>query len=200
MKVSIKIITALFSIFVTSFSRAEVKPGELQEMLARSSVLRSNDIQFLKEVKNFYDYFHYNLAWLNPQSDTSLNILFGQFGLSKNLGLDEKNYQYRFIADFRLGFAHLNNSRDSILADIRITDAAIHFFSDVVYGNTRPDFRYNGLNYHPDCYNIAFLLYTYLMQNRLNFLLKDIEPSCPEYKAFKGKITDFNLRLHDPNF
>ncbi len=195
-----KIIVFLFGIFITFCCKAEVKTDELQQLLADRSMLQSSNIRFQKEVRNFYNYFHYKLAWINPGSSSALNSLFVSFTSSKNLGLAEKDYQFKFIVDFKTGFLHLNNSRDSMLVDIKITDAAIHFFSDIVDGNTKPVFGYNGLNYNPDCHNIALLLADHLNANKLTFLLKDIEPAFEEYKAFKNKIIEFNARISDPDF
>src|SRR5437867_10258799 len=94
-----KITVFLFTILITFCCNAEVKPEELQQVLEDGSMLQNNNIQFQKEVKNFYNYFHYKLAWINPGNSSALTSLFVSFDSANNLGLEEKDYQYKFITD-----------------------------------------------------------------------------------------------------
>jgi murein L,D-transpeptidase YcbB/YkuD len=190
-----------FTLILKSYCKAqEAHAGTetLQQFV--NDHIRLADVSFSKDVKSFYNYFNYNYAWLVSHNTSGINTLVAFFDSSADLGLNAKNYQYKFITDLRKGVAPLKTARDSIVADIRITDAAIHFFSDVVYGNTRPLLLYNGLNYTPACYNISLLLANYLKNNNLNALLEEVEPSFVEYAAFKNKIVLFNERITEPTF
>ena len=190
-----------FTLILRSYCKAQEAPvgkETLQQFV--NDHIRFTDVSFSKDVKSFYNYFNYNYAWLVSDNRSRLNTLFSFFDSSANLGLNAKDYQNKFITDLGKGVVPLKTAKDSIVADIRITDAVIHFFSDVLYGNTKPLLLYNGLDYTPACYNISLLLADHLKNNNLNTLLKEVEPNFTEYIAFKNKLVQFNERITEPTF
>ena len=100
----------------------------LQQFLNDDSKVKSAALQYPAEVKNFYQFNQYKFAWLNDNSNQQ--ILLQLLRQSPDCGLQEKDYYFSFL---KISLATLN---DSLLAEIRYTDAAIHFFHDLAYGNT----------------------------------------------------------------
>jgi murein L,D-transpeptidase YcbB/YkuD len=77
-------------------------------------------------------------------------------------------------------------ANDSI--DDRYVEAAIHFFSDVIYGNETPAFTFNGLKYAPDCYDIPALVADAIEHDNLPYLLPQIEPRTDAYRQLKDLL------------
>ena len=110
--------------------------------------------------------------------------------LSAGLGLQEKDYQFGYIQWLRNNTNLLKNTTDSLEAEIRITDAAIHFYNDLAYGNAKPALVYNGLDY-PKCKNIQVLLADYISQDLLAQLIAKLSPTLPEITILENKIKWF---------
>lgn len=181
------------------YCKAEITTEDIQQILSNNSLLQSNNIQNQKGVKNFYDYSHYKLVWLN-NDNTPIKKLYSFFGASAYLGLDQKDYRFSFVTDVQNGAARFITAKDSILADIKITDAALHFFSDVVYGNFKPNLGYHGLTYNYSSTDIPQQLALSLDANKFASLLNELEPKVAIYLAFKKKIAEFIERLNDSSF
>lgn len=106
-----------------------------------------------------------------------------------SLGLEEKDYQFSFLKNWQANQAakiHLN----PIETDIRFTDAALHFFTDVKTGSKMPSFDYQGLMYVPDENEIASQLKVHLIAGGLKNFLIELQPRSKEYA----------LALHTLNF
>lgn len=147
------------------------------------------------EVRQFYEAFQHKTAWVHNQS--ALQQLCQYLDSSANLGLQQEDYQFSFINRFRAGKVPVLTTEDSLMADYRFTDAAIHFFRDVMIGNNSPQIGYNGLNYSPEWSVLPSLLATALSSGHFANLLQRTEPVSAEYLALKNKIVQYNLIVND---
>jgi murein L,D-transpeptidase YcbB/YkuD len=152
-------------------------------------------LKYPSQVREFYKYYHYNTAWLI--SDLTRKHLLDYLETAADLGLKKEDYQFSFIQSFRTNSLRLVTSADSVAAELRFTDAAIHFFNDVVNGNHAPAIGYNGLNYQPHCVKIPLLLSSALIRNRFQTFLEEIENRSTEYMALKSKIILHNKIMRD---
>jgi L,D-transpeptidase YcbB len=172
-------VAALFSIQ----SKAQtVSP--LQQFLNNDSKIKSAALKYPAEVKNFYRLGQYKFVWLSDNSNQQ--ILLQLLRRSPEWGLEEKDYHFPFL---KISLPALN---DSLLAEIGYTDAAIHFFHDLAYGNATPPVGYNGLNYFPDCFDNTQLLVSAISKNKLSSFPSFIEPKAPEYISIKKQIQLYN--------
>ena len=178
----------------------QITPERIQDFISGKKYLSKAEVKFSSEVKEFYSRFNYKTAWIQKENLADYNILLNDLKLSDGLGLREKDYQFSYIESLRNGTAQLRNIEDSLEAEIRITDAAIHFYSDIVYGNTKPSLDYYGLNYTPRCKNISALLKEYISKNRLPLLINYLSFSLPEITAMKNKIKWFHTIMANSNF
>ncbi|MGZ5134978.1 MAG: L,D-transpeptidase family protein [Flavitalea sp.] len=169
-------------------------PG-LEKALAEQ--IKQNALSFIygSEVEEFYKNHDHNTAWIT--NDVNRQYLLNYLETAADFGLSKHDYQFNFIESFRANSFRLATSADSIEAEIRFTDAGIHFFNDVVNGNHPPQIGYNGLGYDPDCVNIPLLLSSALVQNRFQGFLHEIEDKSPEYVALKNKIIHYNRIIRD---
>jgi murein L,D-transpeptidase YcbB/YkuD len=157
-----------------------------------------NEIAYPSQVSQFYSTFQNKKAWL--PNEKALWLLWQYIDSAAALGLKKEDYQFNFIQNFRLGKASLNTAEDSMLADRRFTDAAIHFFRDVMVGNSSPQTGYNGLNYSPDWSQLTSLLASALSSGQFEYLLQQTEPQSAEYSALKNKIKEYHqykIQPHD---
>lgn len=166
---------------------SQVKAERLQEFLSQSNPANYN-LQQLKAVKEFYHFNNYNSVWLTGVANKNISLLFNFINTAPLLGLEKEDYQSLLFKNYQQGMLPLSNEKDSILTELKLTDAAIHFFHDVLMGNQAVTISYNGLNYHPSCFNIPQILQAYLTSGHLEQLLSDIESKEPAYVSIKNKL------------
>lgn len=150
------------------------------------------------EINRFYELNNYQPAWIGNASGQQdfLKILH----LSDSLGLNETDYQYQFFKTYQPGQA-FNNLNDSVDAEMHLTDAAIHFFTELKFGNKKPSFGYEGLNYDPTVKNnIAAGLLSSLRSNSLFNFVSDLQPQSKEYYAVVKKLYWFLHVVNEQNF
>lgn len=178
-------------------SHAQVNTEDIQQALMKTD--RADiSLQYPEYVKDFYTAYNHQFAWINKRSN--IQYLLQLLEKAPVFGLEAEDYQFDFIQSFRNNALIPTTHTDSLLAEIRFTDAAIHFFREVAYGARKPAVGYNGLNYSPDCFNIPVLLAAAIAENRLPLLLQDLEPSLAGYFALKRMLFVFNHSVNDSLF
>lgn len=166
---------------------AQLTTEKIKQFLSLENQLSSGTVRNIKEIKELYSILEYRSAWIEDPGEYNRDMFLRILETAGKQGLNEKDYQYGFIQAFRSQPHPLNNLNDSLLAEIRFTDAALSFFHDFVFGNVKPVFSYEGLDYKPDCYNIPFLLAECISNNQL-CLLEKWELPMAEIKLIRKKI------------
>jgi murein L,D-transpeptidase YcbB/YkuD len=192
----IKILLMVIQVFTAIVVIAQVNTEEIQLIVKTSRT--EIPLQYPENIKEFYRLNNYNYAWLNNPVNTK-NLLQVLRSASAE-GLQEEDYQFDLIQSFRNNYFIPPTHRDSLLTEVRLTDAAIHFFRDVAYGNRKPAMGFNGINYSPDCFNIPSLLSIAIATNRLSNLVKDLEPDMAGYQTLKDWLAVFNQSINDSLF
>ncbi|MBK7883188.1 MAG: L,D-transpeptidase family protein [Chitinophagaceae bacterium] len=191
-------VAILVSLLYSLTASAQITPVQLKEFIA-DKYITTADIKYLTEIKEFYARLNYKTAWVQKDNVADREIILTNLQLSAGLGLQEKDYQFRYIQWLRNNTNSLQSTTDSLEAEIRITDAAIHFYNDIAYGNAKPALGYNGLDY-PKCRNIPVLLADYISQNLLALLTAKLSPALPEITILENKIKWFNTIINELNF
>ncbi len=176
-------------VFMIYASSAQVNMGSFFQFVSADSSMQSANLQYPKEVKQFYTKYVSNVVWINNVE--SQKALMDMINKSSELGLEKKDYLFT---------PSYNTLKDSIITELRFADAAIHFCRDVAYGNKAPAFEYNGLKYTPDCINSIDIMVKMLQTNRLYMLITELEPKSKEYIALKEKINQYNKIMSDVAF
>lgn len=180
---------------VCSFTAfTQITPDRLQQYISEYKQIGN------AEIKEFYSRINYKTAWIQKENVTNRDIFFNILKLSAGIGLQESDYQFNYIESFRNTTIRLQSKDDSLEAEVRITDAAIHFYNDITYGNTKPTLGYNGLNYIPGCRNIPALLAEYVSKKLLKLLITYLSPALPEITVMENKISWFHTVISDSNF
>lgn len=166
--------------------------GPLREYL-------DQDLTLVQHVKDFYKAYNFEFAWVNhpDRQQQLLDFIKG----SSSLGLKEADYDPAFLDSLLSDKPYLVTSRDSIIADTRVTGMAFHFFTEVAFGNHIPQLGYNGLSYYPGCQDIPYLLAGALRTDQLAGFLQQIEPKTQEYVALKTMLTTYRQgadSMHTP--
>jgi L,D-transpeptidase YcbB len=175
----------------------------LQQKLAQfinSSAFATVSLQFRHEVKTVYEKNGYKYCWLTGQLDPSLNSLRAFITETPALGLKPEDYQPAVFSRYQHASNAPVSERDSIMAELQYTDAALHFMHDVLTGNAAEQLSYNGQSYTPNCYDLPGLLHIYLTNGRFAHFLTDFEPKDPAYQAVKEQLNQFRLVMLSPNF
>jgi len=189
---------------ITTFWRvelpAQITPYQLQQFISANNHFAPAEIRFVPALKEFYGRLNFTPVWIGKENENSLAHLLDILKQSAGRGLNEKDYQFNFIEGIRTNTIRLQSADDSLEAELRFADAAIHFYNDIAYGNTRVALGYNGLNYVPSCYNIPNLLAAHISGNTLHVLADRLSPALPEIKALENKISSFQLAMADHDF
>lgn len=191
----IKSLLIVIQAFIAITVNAQVNTEDLQLIVKTTRI--DIPLQYPQYVKEFYKINQYNYTWLNNNYNTQ--ILLQLLRSAPDLGLGEENYQFNFIRSFRNNLIPATH-HDSLVTEIRLTDAAIHFFRDVAYGNTKPAIGYSGINYSPDCFNIPVLMAAAIAEKRLLHLVKDLEPDEAGYLTLKNWLIIYNQSINDSLF
>jgi murein L,D-transpeptidase YcbB/YkuD len=166
---------------------AQLSEGMLQQYLLEN-LENKTGINYKEGIKEFYEHIHYQTAWIQQKDTTNLTYLLSNLSLAANWGLNEKDYQYSFISALKKHSVRLQNQPDSLNAEVLFSDAAIHFYSDVAYGNALPSLGYMGIKYKPDCYKIPSILEEYISKKKLNLFDPFLSGSMKEIIALQHKI------------
>jgi L,D-transpeptidase YcbB len=179
---------------------AQITPVQLQQYITENENISRAGIKYADAVKEYYRLINFSPTWINQSAKSNTNILLSHLQLSTGLGLNEKDYQYNFTDAYRKGTVIFKNTVDSVEAELKLTDAAIHFFSEIVYGNSKPAFGYDGLKYKPVCSNIPALLAEHIAQNKLSLLIASLTPPLPEITLLKNKLQKLLAVMGYPGF
>lgn len=149
------------------------------------------------EISQFYQLNNFRYAWVgNKNLDGELLSILSS---ADSFGLNSSDYQFQFLKTYPNQI--LKNLSDSIDADIHLTDAAVHFFTDLKFGNHIPSFAYAGLKYNPSSNNnIPLRLLESLKSESIQDFLFAVQLKTPEYTAMIEKLRLFRRIMDQPAF
>lgn len=169
---------------MTGVANGQIPSSFVEQVLEKELSSKTVSAKYPGQVKEFYQSYGYRTAWMI--NETTRRQLLQHIENAADIGLQREDYQHDFITSFLKAQLALVTAVDSLVADFRFTDAAIHFFHDAAFGSHPPSIGYNGLNYSPDCFSIPLLLASALSSGRFDNFLQEIELKSPEYVAVKG--------------
>lgn len=148
-------------------------------------------------LSQLYAFNDSNFIWINQSKQRE--ELFDLLHLSSSLALNEADYQGAFIQSFRQDQV-LQTKADSVEAELRFSDAALHFFTEIQTGNRRPSFGYTGLKYSPDISSLPAQIASHLRPGGLKALLNELQPRSKEYHNTLQKLNWFRKVVNDDGF
>jgi len=184
MRTLLKLIFIAIGTVFTLVVEAQVTPA----LLKQSDFSGISGSKNAEQVKKLYDRLGYQTIWIEEKNRASRNSLFNLLNLADDYGLNEKDYQYDLIQSLRNNQGKLNSTEDSIKADILLSEAAIHFFTELRSGNAAPQLGYNGLNYKAAPGDIIEKLAVYFSKGKPESAVPEFEPGFREYLATKNKL------------
>src|SRR6185503_8866387 len=129
----------------------------------------------------------YRCVWI--KDNVSQQYLISLLKRSSDYGLTESDYQPGPLTSIETYHLRAANSEDSVIAEVQLTDALVHFLHDIVYGNIAVQPGYNGLNYFPGCLDTSTLLADAVRSEQLFLLPGSIEQKTNEYDSLKRMIS-----------
>jgi murein L,D-transpeptidase YcbB/YkuD len=184
--------------FLSTVTAAQINPLILEQFINKEASFNSISFQYPAETKTFYKKQGHHSVWTG--NDLLIAELLNLLKQSTSLGLNEKDYQPVLIASLSTKTYRVDDISDSIVMELRLTDAAIHFIHDILYGNMTPAVGYNGLNYSPACADIPSILQSAISNRQLLSLPAAIEQRTPEYIAIREKIIRYSRMISDSTF
>ncbi len=167
---------------------AQVTPGKIDEAINSKKQAETSRFSNWQNLTGLYDQTSDSSLWINASGERNRTTLIQLLDRSEDLGLDKKDYQYAFIRSFSERPPSLANIDDSIEAELKFSDAALHFFSDLAYGNISPAFGYDGLNFSPGSYDMPALIAKYAAINQLSEFFDQLTNSLPQITAIGKKL------------
>lgn len=184
------------------FNGLLAQPGGnyLQSIIQDKKALAKAGIQYPGLVREFYLSNGYKPAWINEEGRLQREALINLLSLSDELGLNESDYQFGFVRSYRKGELKLLSTNDSVNTELLFTDAALHFFCDVAFGNKPPALGYDGLHFNQPFSEIPVLLNQHLQNKELLLLPGKLSEGLPEIKIVLHKLQQLQKRTRQENF
>lgn len=150
----------------------------------------------------FYQKMDGQPVWLTTAGRQHLDLLTRYFRQATYLGLDAKDYEPALVQAVMDNSWKMPAAADTFTTDLRITEAAIQFFSDIVYGRqVKPFVKFDGLPPLPDRRtDIATKLADGLLREQFSSFLQIIEPADSGYHEMKKNIAGVCTVLMDTAF
>lgn len=153
-----------------------------------------------QDIREFYQVFQYRPAWTGDNNKEDLTYLLRLIDSAPYFGLDKNDYQSEFIAQYRGGLRYISGTDNRLEAEIRLTDAAIHFYRDIAFGNTTPSLSYAGLTYTPGCISVPWQLAKHLENNSIGKLIGVLHPPMPELLPLMTILDKWLNRIGDSTY
>jgi len=188
-----------YIILITIFSfknlllYSQLLPSQL-----RNYILSNKEIP--KEVKDFYAQNQYQVTWVNIENKSNELEFEKAIANSSEIGLHETDYNTTLLIDNLNQINQKANYNDSLKTEILITKIAIQFFTDIAYGNSKPNFKFINLKINTEFRNVPKLLAEYISKKQILKLIQIITPLQPEIKVIENKIKNYVQLLSVNNF
>ncbi|MGZ8536733.1 MAG: L,D-transpeptidase scaffold domain-containing protein [Flavisolibacter sp.] len=192
-----KILYVIF-LFSSFNSSGQITPDKLQRVIMDHLSIESPRFKDEKSVASFYEKNNHELTWMRSQDNELRSELLTILGSADDYGMDHKDYQNSIVNSLISGWIP-DSAMDTILTDFRLTDAAIHFFSDLKNGK-EPSLRYKGIEFKPDNISIASILATNCSVPGLQSITKLVESNSREYVNAKNLLLHFNRIMGETGF
>jgi L,D-transpeptidase YcbB len=189
------LLVVVFGWLSSGIATAQIHPALVRQALEKEISRNAIRAKYPGQIKDFYHLYGYKAAWID--NEPARRQLLQYLENAAEIGLQKEDYQPGFIESWLNRKISLSSAADTLAADFRFTDAAIHFFHDAAFGSAPPSIGYNGLNYSPDCFKISPLLAFTLSSGQLGSFLRQIELRSPEYIAVKTMIARYNKIIND---
>ena len=151
-------------------------------------------------VKEFYRTMEYKPAWTGNEGRYNFPLLINLLQHADEHGLEEKDYQFEMLTRYRDSLSQLQFGEERIMHEVKLTDAALHFFHDIAFGNTVPLLGYHGLSYKPDCISVPWQLARHIQYNELGKLIYVLQPPMTEVKALRSAIVRLTRIMKDTGY
>ena len=157
-------------------------------------------LKYPKEVRELYLNNQYQSFWIHANDRKSLLVLLDIIGHAEENGLKQEDYQPDLYKRYIKNEKFINNNTDSLVDEVKLSDAAIHFLHDIESGNLEDLVSYNGLNYSPACNNLAKVLRSYINSGRLPLMAQEMGPKGEEFITLRNKLNFMRIMVAQPNF
>jgi L,D-transpeptidase YcbB len=194
-----KKLLVLIPIMIHLSLNSQITPEKIKQVFTNNISILSLQNSNEKLVERFYELNGYRLMWMRDEDRVLRNSLLKLLSSASDYGLNEKDYQFEYV-QFLSGNRVLSTAPDTILADIRLTFAAIQFLAEVKNGNRPPVLSYTGISYEPNNMPVVLVLAEYCSKHNLVEITSKIESTSKEYINAKNLLLKFNKIMQDESF
>lgn len=127
-----------------SLSSGQVTPVMIREAISGAAPAGRDNLS------TFYAARGYKMAWLRQENRPALDTLIAAIARCRTNGLEPEDYSPALLDALKEHRASLTSAGDSVKTEMAVTAAAIHYYSDLSFGNIKPAFGYQGFVNAPD--------------------------------------------------
>ncbi|MBI1344239.1 MAG: L,D-transpeptidase family protein [Terrimonas sp.] len=185
--------------------QSPILPGQtnsdsLSALLQNRVALKNRGVTYAAELATLYQLLDFRLLWTGEDTGHHLQKLITCIDHAASLGLKEDAYRLQLARSTLEKKFKSELIDDPIVTDVLLTDALVHFFHDIAYGNIKPDLGYKGLDDREVCLNIPLYLSLHLDDPAWDKLIALLEPSLPVYRDIKLLLHDYVQTIRNPGF
>lgn len=172
--------------------------GYLQSVVSNKDALVKMNTRYPDAVSRFYSVNSYTPVWINDKRQLQTDTLISLLSSADKFGLIENDYQFGFINNYRK--QKMLTAEDAVIADILFTDAALHFFRDMAFGNILPQLGYNKFPVTFPTDALILLLHDHLQKNTLSLLPNYLSNGLPEIKIILSGLQHMQAVMKKSDF
>jgi len=174
--------------------------NDLKQIISRitSDISFRNSLQIKSAalLEEFYNNNQYHIQWFGLSSGITRRTKFlTLISEPEKYMLENNGYHFTDIASTE----RITTSTDSLYKEIKFTDAALSFMTDIAYAENNM-VRYNGWQYQPDCIAIASQLQQALNENNFEKYIQEIEPENIQYRKLKSAYQKLYAIFNEKGF
>lgn len=156
--------------------------------------------KYMPALLRLYSETGFQPIWTSKEKLSNLLVLQDDIAKCRSIGLNDNDYFFDYILGFTARKLFLPNNTDSTNLDIKISEAAIHFYSDVRYGNERPTLQYEGVKLEPDIYYIGEVLAMHVADGTVYQMADAMSPINEQVCAVGESLKWIDYMLNRPYF
>ncbi len=180
----------LFILMLSGYSYAQISPEKIKTSL---ETIPLGQLPQIENLKKFYALYNYQPVWICERGKKNIALLYLEMQTAADKALRP--------ADYRIDpYLHPATPGDSLLTELKITAAAIHYYYELAYGNTTPVFGYDGLKFTPAADDIIRQLIIALQSDQLPALSQQLAVRIDEVAKLEKKLQHLNRIMTDSLF
>lgn len=143
---------------------------------------------YIPALVKLYSGTGFKRIWTSQETLPNLLMLQDDVAKCGSVGLNPNEYFFNGIQTFLDKKTPLDTGTDTADFDIKVSEAAIRFYTDVRYGNKEPKLSYQGVRFKPDAIYIAGVLTAHIHDRTIYQMADMVSPVNDQICTVAGEL------------